>query len=42
MTQFPKENDRRIIASDKPKITPDENPENKDRQVLRLLNHNSN
>jgi len=32
MKQFPEENDRSIIANDKPKITPDKNPENKDRQ----------
>lgn len=41
MKQFPKENDRSIIASEKPNTTPDKNPENKDGQLLCLLNRNS-
>lgn len=36
--RVPKENERSIIANDKPKIMPDKNPENKDIQFLCLIN----
>lgn len=40
MKQFPKANDRSIIANDKPNTTPDKNPENNDRKRQCLLNRN--